>query len=59
MVSIVKNLFTGRLRVVLVFAILTAAHLISESVLGNTPTITAILQKCTWVLFRHKLAQYH
>ena len=36
-VSIGKNLFTGRLRIALVLAILTIAHLISESLLGNTP----------------------
>ena len=32
-----KSLFTGRLRIALVFAILTIAPLISESLLGNTP----------------------
>ena len=31
-----KSLFTGRLRIALVFAILTIAPLISESLLGNT-----------------------
>ena len=35
----------GRLRIVLVFAILTAAPLISESLLGNTPLTMAILQR--------------
>ena len=38
--------FTGRFRVVLVFAILTVAPLVSESLLGNTPLTMAILQKC-------------
>ena len=32
-----KSLFTGRLRIALVFAILAIAPLISESLLGNTP----------------------
>ena len=32
-----KSLFTGYLKIVLVFAILTIALLISESLLGNTP----------------------
>ena len=32
-----KSLFTGRLRIALVFAILVIAPLISESLLGNTP----------------------
>ena len=32
-----KSLFTGRLRITLVFAIHTIAPLISESLLGNTP----------------------
>ena len=32
-----KSLFTGRLRIALVFAILTIAPLILESLLGNTP----------------------
>ena len=32
-----KNLFTGRLRIALVFAILTIAPIISESLLGNAP----------------------
>ena len=32
-----KSLFTGRLRIPLVFAILTIVPLISESLLGNTP----------------------
>ena len=35
--SIEKSLFTGRLRIVLVFAILTIAPLTSESLIGNTP----------------------
>ena len=34
------------LRIVLVFAILTIAPLISKSLLGNTPVTMAILQKC-------------
>ena len=34
--SIGKSLFTGRLRIVLIFAILTIASLFSASVLGNT-----------------------
>ena len=32
-----KSLFTGRLRITLVFAIHTIAPLISEPLLGNTP----------------------
>ena len=32
-----KSLFTGRLRMALVFVILTIAPLFSESLLGNTP----------------------
>ena len=32
-----KSLFTGRLRIALVFAIVTIAPFISESLLGNTP----------------------
>ena len=44
--STAKRLFTGRLRNVLVFAILTIAPLISESLLGNTRVTMAILQKC-------------
>ena len=32
-----KSLFTGRLRITLVFAIYTIAPIISESVLCNTP----------------------
>ena len=41
-----KNLFTGRLRIVLVFAILTIAPLISESLLGNIGVTMKIFQKC-------------
>ena len=40
-----NSFFMGRLWIVLVFAILTIAPLISESLLGNTRVI-AILQKC-------------
>ena len=36
----------GRLWIGLVFAILTIAHLILESLLGNTPVTIAILQAC-------------
>ena len=32
-----KSLFTGRLRMALVFVILTIAPIFSESLLGNTP----------------------
>ena len=32
-----KSLFTGHLKIALVFAIFTIAPLISESLLGNTP----------------------
>ena len=32
-----KSLFTGRLKMALVFAVFTIAPLISESLLGNTP----------------------
>ena len=39
-------LFTGHLRIVLIFAILTITPLISESLLGNTRVTMAILQKC-------------
>ena len=35
--SMQKSLFTGRMRIALVFAILAIAPLISESLLGNTP----------------------
>ena len=38
--------FTGPLRIVLVFAILTISPLISESLQVNTPVTIAILQKC-------------
>ena len=38
-----KSLFTGRLKILLFFAILTIAPLISESVLGNTRVTMAIL----------------
>ena len=48
----------GRLRIAFVFAILTIAPAISESLLGNTPVTMAILQKCLGT-FYHKLAQYH
>ena len=41
----VKILFTGRLIHVLVFAILTIAPLISESLQGNTCNTMVILQK--------------
>ena len=40
------DLFTERLRIVLVFAILTISPLISESLQVNTPVTIAILQKC-------------
>ena len=40
-----KSLFTGRLRIVLVFAILTTTPLVSESLLGNTCVTMTILQK--------------
>ena len=39
------SLFTGRLRIALVFSVLTIAPFISESLLGNTPVTMAILQK--------------
>ena len=41
-----KSFFMGHLRIALVFAILTIAPLISESLLGNNPVTMAILQKC-------------
>ena len=44
--SAVKRLFMGHLRIVLVFATLTIALLISESLLGNTHVTMAILPKC-------------
>ena len=53
-----EELFTGRLRIAFVFAILTIAPAISESLLGNNPVTMAILQKCLGT-FYHKLAQYH
>ena len=46
--SIPKSSFTGCLRILLVYAILTIAYLISESLLGNTRVIMAILHKCLW-----------
>ena len=49
MFSTVKSLFTGRLRIVLGFTILTTFHLISESLLGNIHFTMAILQKCCTV----------
>ena len=36
----------GRLRIVLVFTILTIVPLISESLIGNTRVAMAILQEC-------------
>ena len=59
--SIGQSLFTGRLRIVFVFAILTVAPLISEYQLGNTPVTLVVLQKClgTVLLNYRKLAQYH
>ena len=44
--STAKSLFKGRLRIVLIFAILTIAPLISKSLPGNTRVTMAILQKC-------------
>ena len=44
---------------VFVFAILTIAPLISESLVGNSPGTMAILQKCMGAPFHHKLVQYH
>ena len=44
--STAKSLLTGRLRIVLVFVILTIAPLISKYLLGNTRVTMAILQKC-------------
>ena len=41
-----EELICGTLRIVLVFAILTIAPFISESLLGNTPITMVILQKC-------------
>ena len=41
-----KSLFTERLKIVLVFEILTIAAFISETLPGNTPVTMAILQKC-------------
>ena len=32
---------------------------VSEPLLGNTPVTMAILQKCLWTPFHHKLAQYN
>ena len=59
--SIGQSLFTGGLRIVFVFAILTVAPLISEYQLGNTPVTLAVLQKRlgTFLVNYHKLAQYH
>ena len=44
--SIGKSLFTGRLRIALVFSILTIAPFISESLPGYTPITMTIFQKC-------------
>ena len=41
-----KNLFTGRLSILLVFAIFTIAPLISESLLGNTLVTMETFKKC-------------
>ena len=43
--STAKSLFTGHLRIVLIFRILTIAPLISKFLLGNTRVIMEILQK--------------
>ena len=43
--STAKSLFTGHLRIVLVFEILTIAPLISKSLLGNARVTMEILQK--------------
>ena len=43
--STAKRLFTGCLRIVLVFAVLTIASLTSESLLGNSHVTMAIIQK--------------
>ena len=48
--SIEKSLFTGRLKIALVFLILAIAPFISESLLGNTPVTMAIFQKCLGTL---------
>ena len=42
----VKSLFKGRLKIAVVFVILTIALLISESLLGNAPVTMAVLQMC-------------
>ena len=39
-----KEIIYGGLRIALVFGILTIASVISESLLGNTPVVMAILQ---------------
>ena len=52
-----ESLFTVHLKIVLVFAVLTIAPLILESLLGNTPVTMTILQS-EWAPFHHKLAQY-
>ena len=44
--SVGKSLFMGRLRIALIFFILTIACFISESLLGNTFVAMAISQKC-------------
>ena len=44
-----KSLFAGRLRIALVFFILTTAPLISESLLGNTP-VNDNSPKVSWYL---------
>ena len=48
--SSVKSLFTGPLKIVLVFAILTNALALSEFLLGNTSVTMAIL-KSVWAPF--------
>ena len=54
-----EEFFTGRLMIVLVFAIITIAPFISESLLGNTRVTMAIFQKCLGTPLHKKLAHYN
>ena len=59
--STTKSLFTGQLRIVLIFSILIIAPLIPESLLGNTRVTMALLWQSSnvWAPFHKKLAQYN
>ena len=55
--SVGKSLLTGRLRIALVFLILTIAPFTSEFLLGNTPVTMTIFRKVS--PFHHKLAEHN